>query len=210
MKPVVREALDLLDIHYQAFFEAAPHARRTGHPVPSDTRSWSQILVSTLSGVKGLGRRKGTDLVDGSDVKGANTWEAIDTPRFNGVIKAGTQANTSGRLASLNSMPHLYLVLWDETVRDTMRCRIWVVRPQHDQTFRAVCREWYTKRADGLIMSNNFQLHPPRGKDTNAIRNTCGNLNYPLYFSAERKHESGYELLSFEPDVLIAGECSTC
>ena len=204
----IREALNLLDIHYQSFYEVVPYARRTGHPVPSDTRSWSQILVSTLSSIKGLGRRKGTDLLDGSDVKGANTWEAIDTPRFNGVIKAGTLASTSGRLASLDSMPHLYLVLWDETVRSTKRCRIWVVRPQHDQTFRAVCEEWYSKRADGEITSNNFQLHPPRGKDTNIIRNTCGNLYYPLYFSAERTPSSGYELLCFEPEARINGECS--
>ena len=41
---------------------------------------------------------------------------AIDTPRFNGVIKAGTLASASGQLASLDGMPHLYLVLWDEDV----------------------------------------------------------------------------------------------
>ena len=203
----IRETLDLLDIHYRSFYEAEPYARRTGHPVPTDTRSWSQILVSTLSGINGLGRRKGTDLLDGSDVKGANTWEAIDTPRFNGVIKAGTLASTSGQLASLDSMPHLYLVLWDETTRGTKRCRIWVVRPQDDQTFRAVCEEWYSKRANGEIKSNNFQLHPPRGKDTNIITNKCGNLYYPLYFSAERTRRSEYELLHFEPQARIVGEC---
>ena len=208
MDQEIREALDLLDIHYQSFHEVVPYARRTGHPVPSDTRSWSQILVSTLSGIRGLGRRKGADLLDGSDVKGANTWEAIDTPRFNGVIKAGTLARTSGRLASLDSMPHLYLVLWDETTRGTKRCRIWVVRPQHDQTFRAMCEEWYSKRADGEIKSDNFQLHPPRGEDTNVIRNTCGNLSYPLYFCAERTLSSGYELLQFQPQALTTGECS--
>ena len=204
----IRAVLDLLDMHCQSFYETVPHARRTGHPVPTDTRGWSQILVSTISGVNGLGRRKGTDLVDGSDVKGANTWEAIDTPRFNGVIKAGTLADTSGRLASLDSMPHIYLVLWDETTRSTMRCRIWVVRPQYDEMFRSVCAEWYSKRANGEIKSNNFQLHPPRGRDSNVIRNTCGNLCYPLYFCAERTQESGYELLHFDPQVLSSGVCS--
>ena len=204
----IQVALDLLEIHYRSFYDVMPYARRTGHPVPSDTRSWSQVLVSTLCGISGLGGRKGADLLDGSDVKGANTWEAIDTPRFNGVIKAGTLASTSGQLASLDSMPHLYLVLWDETTRNTKRCRVWVVRPQHDQTFRAVCEEWYSKRAKGEIRSNNFQLHPPRGNDTNIITNTCGDLYYPLYFDVERPSSSGYELLHFDPQACISGACS--
>ena len=208
MDQTIREVLDLLDLHYQSFYEAVPYASETRHPVPTDTRGWSQILVSVLSGIVGLGRRKGTDLLDGSDVKGANTWEAIDTPRFNGVIKAGTLANTSGRLASLDSMPNIYLVLWDETTRGTMRCRIWVVRPQHDQTFRSVCEKWYSKRANGEITSNNFQLHPPRGEDSDIIRNTCGNLCYPLYFSAERTRDLGYELLHYQPQAPISGICS--
>ena len=204
----VRQALDLLDIHFRSFYETVPFANKTGHPVPTDTRSWSQILVSTISGINGLERRKGPDLQDGSDVKGANTWEAIDTPRFNGVIKAGTLASTSGNLASLDAMPHIYLVLWDETPRATLRCRIWVVRPQHDEVFRAVCEEWYSRRSVGAIKSNNFQLHPPRGQDTDIIRNTCGNLYYPLYFSAERTPSSSYQLLRFEPQVRTVGTCT--
>lgn len=208
MNQRVREALDLLDIHYRSFYETLPFATRTGHPVPTDTRSWSQILVSTLSGIKGLERRKGPDLLDGSDVKGANTWEAIDTPRFNGVIKAGTMASTAGQLASLDSMPHIYLVLWDQTTRGTVRCRIWVVRPQRDRAFRAVCGEWYSRREDGEIKSDNFQLHPPIGQDTDIIRNTCGNLYYPLYFNAERTRTSGYELSHFQPQARLIGACS--
>ena len=204
----VLDALNLLDLHYESFHAVEPHATRTGHPVPTDTRGWSQILVSVLSGVRGLGRKKGSDLVDGSDVKGANTWESIDTPRFNGVIKAGTQSETSGRLSSLDLMPHIYLVLWDETVRGTARCRIWVVRPRHDDAFRHVANEWYSQRADGKIRSNNFQLHPPRGGDGNVIRNSCGNLSYPLYFSAERSHASIYEVLHHDPGVLEGGRCT--
>src|SRR6266446_6392100 len=100
-------ALELLDLHYRSFYGVAEIARETDHPVPVDTRAWSQILVSVLTGIKGLKRKKGADLVDGSDVKGANTWEAIDTPRFNGVIKAGTQSATAGRLESLDAMPFL-------------------------------------------------------------------------------------------------------
>jgi len=162
-----------------------------------------------LCGIKGLDRQKGADLSDGSDVKGANTWKAIDTPRFNGVIKAGTKADVSGKLDSLDGMPHLFLVLWDETVRATARCRIWVVRTQRDKVFRKMCALWYAKRASGEIKSNNFQLHPPRGKDTNIIRNTCGNLSYPLYFCAERASDGKYRLLQFDPQVLVSGKCKS-
>lgn len=104
-------ALKLLDLHFESFYAVEPFASQTGHPVPVDTRGWSQVIVSTLCGIPGLGRRKGADLDDGSDVKGANTWEAIDTPRFNNVIKAGTQAATSDKIESLNAMPHIYLML---------------------------------------------------------------------------------------------------
>lgn len=205
--PVVVKVLRLLDLHYDSFYWVEPHARETGHPVPTDTRGWSQIIVSTLCGIKGLERQKGADLADGSDVKGANTWEAIDTPRFNGVLKAGTKSNTSGKLSSLDSMPHLYLALWDKTVRETSRCRIWVVRPQYDESFRRICRDWYDKRNTGEIQSNNFQLHPPRGKDDDVIRNTCGNLKYPLYFSAERALSDTYKLLRFDPEARMSGTC---
>ena len=200
-------ALKLLDLHYESFYAVEPFATATGHPVPTDTRGWSQVIVSTLCDIHGLGRRKGADLDDGSDVKGANTWQAIDTPRFNGVIKAGTQASTSDRIESLNSMPHLYLVLWDTTKRGTVRCRIWVVRPQHDEVFRGVCGSWYEKRGSGEIKSTNFQLHPPRGTDSDVIRNTCGNLRYPLYFQAERSPRGRYELTIFDPTVREIGLC---
>ena len=104
------KSLRLLDEHYDAFYSVVDVARETGHPVPMDTRGWSQIIVSVLTGIKGLERKKGADLVDGSDVKGASTWEAIDTPRFNGVIKAGTQAAYSDSIDSLDMMPFLFFV----------------------------------------------------------------------------------------------------
>ena len=206
--PATSKALTLLDLHYESFYAVEPFARATGHPVPMDTRGWSQIIVSTLCGIKGLERKKGTDLEDGSDVKGANTWKAIDTPRFNGVVKAGTKANVSDKIDSLDKMPHLYMVLWDETTRGTARCRIWVIRAQQDIAFRAMCSSWYAKRKKGEIQSTNFQLHPPRGKDSDIIRNTCGNLSYPLYFSAERKPEGKYKLLRFDPEVRMHGLCT--
>lgn len=201
------QALALLDLHYDAFYAIEPFASKTGHPVPMDTRGWSQVLVSILCGIKGLERKKGQDLDDGSDVKGANTWRAIDTPRFNGVLKAGTKASHSDKIESLDGMPHLYLVLWDETARGTARCRIWVVQPQQDQVFRKMCTSWYAKRESGEIGSTNFQLHPPRGKDTDVIRNTCGNLVYPLYFCAERAPGGTYALISYDATARTSGLC---
>jgi hypothetical protein len=210
MDSKAQDALRLLDAHFKSFYDAEQFATATGHPVPMDTRGWSQILASILSGIRGLDRQKGADLSDGSDVKAANTWEAIDTPRFNGVIKAGRKSSDENSITSLDDMPHLYLVLWDETIRKTHRCRVWVVRCNEDLVFRNMCTDWYLKRAKGEIISANFQLHPPRGKDSNVIRNTCGNLEYPLLFEAERyktSNPSSYELKVHDPSVLNSGKC---
>ena len=211
-KPNVQKALDMLDKHYDAFRSTVAVAAETGHPVPIDTRAWSQILVSLLTGINGLNRKKGTDLKDGSDVKGALTWDAIDTPRFNGVIKAGTKAATAGTVASLDGMPFLFLVLWDKTAAGVERCRIWVVRTQRDRPFREICADWYARKAKKdkdprKIKSNNFQLHPPRGRNDNILRNTCGNLAYPLYFHAERGANTGYKVKRYNPRALKRGTC---
>ena len=153
-------------------------------------------------------RKKGADLADGSDVKGANTWEAIDTPRFNGVLKAGTQADTAGRIESLDGVPYLFLVLWDHAPdRGHARCRIWCVRARHDVEFRRIGRAWYELRDEGAIKSNNFQLHPPRGLDSNVITNSCGDLAYPVFFCAERI-DGCYRVIAYEPAVLKLGQCS--
>lgn len=200
------ETIDLLDRHYDDFNDMVEISRRTGHPVPMDSRGWSQILVSVLTGLDGLKRKKGADLEDGSDVKAANTWEAIDTPRFNGVIKAGTKALTSDSLRSLDTMPYLFFVLWDETTQGQARCRIWCVRAKIDREFRRMCKKWYAARVSGEIGSTNFQLHPPRGKDGNEIRNTFGNLSYPLLLCAVRG-DGGYQVKSYEPQVMIDGLC---
>ena len=66
---------------------------------------------------------------------------------------------------------------------------------------------WYAAREAKEIVSTNFQLHPPRGKDTNTITNKCGNLDYPLLFCAVRG-ESGYEVQTYDPDVLKSGACT--
>ena len=183
----IKEALTLLNIHYKSFVDVKAYADKYGHPHPCDTRAWSQILLSALTGIKGIARKKGADLDDGSDVKGANTWGAIDTPRFNGCLKAGTKSHVSNSMASLDGMPHIFFVLWDcEPATNRERCRVWVTSPRTDKIFRKICALWYKKRGNGKIESNNFQLHPPRNKNLNIIRNTCGNLEYPLLFSATR------------------------
>ena len=202
----VEETLSLLEIHYRAFRDIVDVSLETAHPVPVDTRGWSQIIVSVLTGVKGLKRKKGQDLVDGSDVKGANTWEAIDTPRFNNVVKAGTGAAVSDRVEYLDGVPYLFFVLWDNKSDGTPRCRIWCARSQHDPLFREMCRRWYEAHASGEIISTNFQLHPPRGLDTDEIRNTCGNLLYPLLFCAERRNDR-WEAVVYNESVLVDGLC---
>ena len=183
---LVDKALRVLDEHYRSFQSAKPAADDTGHTVPCDTKSWSQVLVSTLTGLSGRSRKKGSDLEDGSDVKGANTWSAIDTPRFNGCIPAGRTSQVAkkpGDVRALDDVPYIFFVLWDEMGKNkTPRCRVWCVRAQYDSVFRAVCSRWYEQRNSGVIRSTNFQLHPPRNKDHNTMRNTCGNLEYPLLF----------------------------
>jgi hypothetical protein len=202
----VDDALSLLEQHFEAFYSVVTVARMTGHPVPIDTRGWSQILVSVLTGIKGLARKKGADLDDGSDVKAANTWEAIDTPRFNGVIKSGTKAIYADDVKSLDQMPHLFFVLWDEKSTGEHRCRIWCTRPANDVVFRAMCEKWYADRLAGKITSTNFQLHPPRGKDGDVFRNTYGNLKYPLLFAAERR-EGRYVVTTMDEKILNSGTC---
>lgn len=206
----MNEVLALLDVHYEAFFEAKPYADKTNHPVPSDTRAWSQILVSLLTDIKGREREKGTDLVDGSDVKGANCWSAIDTPRFNGAIPAGRLSETSRKaedVSALDDTPFIFFVLWDDDLDAHPRCRIWCVRPKKDKNFRKICRKWYSQRKSGKIKSTNFQLHPPRFRDDNIIRNTCGNMCYPLLFCAIRK-QNRFDCIHYDANVLTQGTCS--
>jgi len=204
----VEEALAVLDIQYAAFVASLPLAEKTKHPIPMDTRAWSQILVSTLTGVGGAARKKGADLADGSDVKAANFWTAIDTPRFNGVAKAGTKAKSAGAIESFDKMPHLYFVLWDTSpTTKKPRCRVWVVRPQTDEQFRALCTSWYKDAKEKKIKSTNLQLHPPLDKDGNDFTNKCGNLTYPLFFCAERG-EDGFKMLTHDTATLKSGVCA--
>ena len=159
-------ALRILDAHYEAFQDARAFAEATEQLVPCDTKAWSQILICALTGQKGRVRKKGSDLADGSDVKAANCWSAIDTPRFNGAIPAGRKtikSKKASNVAALDDIPHIFFVLWDERRSDgTPRCRVWCVRPGADRVFRAMAGERYRLRKAGKIKSDNFQLHPPR------------------------------------------------
>jgi hypothetical protein len=204
----IQEVLTLLDIHYKSILDVKPYAEKYGQPHPCDTRSWSQIIISALTGLKGIKRKKGADLKDGSDVKGANTWQAIDTPRFNGCIKAGTKSSVSGKMASLDKMPNLFFVLWDcEPTSNKERCRVWVVSPRTDKVFRKAAALWYRKFANGEIKRpGNFQLHPPRNKNSNVIRNECGNLDYPLFFMALRE-AAGFVVAHYAPEAKEHGQC---
>lgn len=204
-----KEALLLLEAHRTAFVIAEPLANRTGHTVPSDTKSWSQILISVLTGLGGRDRKKGSDLNDGSDVKAACVWGAVDTPRFNGCLPAGrttAKSKKAGDVSALDDEPFLFFVLWDtKPVVQFKRCRVWVVRPPVDVEFRKLAAKWYAKWAKGE-MSDNCQLHPPRNQDSDVIRNTCGNLIYPLFFSAiyDGKH---WVQETLNPSALNSGSC---
>lgn len=205
----INDVLSFLDTHHDAFFRTQPLADKTCHPVPCDTRAWSQILISLLTGINGRKREKGSDLVDGSDVKAACCWGAIDTPRFNGAIPAGRLSETSRKaedVTALDGMPFLFFVLWDDNTDGHPRCRVWCVRPQRDEVFRAMCSKWYEQRATGQIRSTNFQLHPPRYRDDSIFRNKCGSLSYPLLFAAVRT-ERGFQETHFDPGVMQTGKC---
>jgi len=203
-------AKELLDLHYRAFREFMSYAEKTGHTVPSDTKSTSEILVSLLTGIPGLVRRKGPDLEDGSDVKAANAWSAIDKPRFNGCAPSGRVSETARRpddLSAFDDVPHLFLVLWDERPpRGVPRCRVWAVSPRRDEAFREVVGGWYELRRVGKV-SRNFQLHPPINDDSNVIRSSFGNLEYPLLFRAEMR-SGGFEVMRYEPGELVSGKCA--
>lgn len=203
----LENALDVLNTHHIHFFEGQRYASITAQPTPEDSRAWSQILISTLTGICGLARKKGPDLADGSDVKSANAWCSIDRVRFNGVTKAGTQSRLAGSMEYLDQMPFLFFVLWDHNPENHReRARVWVVRSQYDALFRNVVQNWYDQLADRRIISSNFQLHPPVNQNNDVFTNMCGDLEYPLLLDAEWDGHS-YQAIYYEPNVLDSGEC---
>jgi len=179
----------------------APIADETGHPVPSDSCRWSQIIVSVLTGIVGLKRKKGQDFSDGSDVKAANLWEAIDTPRFNSVLKTGTKAAHSGKLTYLDGVPFTFFALWDHDLLNRCRFRMWVVRTQIDPLFREMADSWYN-----AVRSKNFQLQPPRNRDDDVLHNEFGTFSYPLLFSSTVENGK-YRSAFLSEDALTSGLC---
>lgn len=203
----MNDVINLLNMHHRFFFYAKKYADLTKQPTPEDSRAWSQILVSLLTDINGLGRHKGSDLEDGSDVKSANAWGAIDFPRFNGCIKAGTLSSYSNNMSFLDNTPNLYFVLWDNKPNyGNERTRIWVVQPRRDPIFREICEKWYDQKATGIIRSSNFQLHAPINENTNIFRNQCGSLYYPLLFEATWV-ENTYIVDYYEPRTITSGFC---
>jgi hypothetical protein len=202
MNAISKDVFDMLEEHRRSFLKGKVFADKTGHTTPCDTKSWSQILASLLLNIRGIERKKGADLEDGSDVKAANSWDAIDIPRFNGVVKEG-RVLTSAKAEDLEQMPNLIFVLWDETqVGKYDRCRVWVVRTSKDKTFRGVAEKWYK----GSKKSANFQLHPPIGRDDSIVTNRCGNLSLPLLFDI-RFIEKKWVAHIYNPEVLRTGLC---
>lgn len=203
-----QDLVDILNEHRRSFLAAKLFADKSGHTVPCDTKSWSQILATYLSGIPGLNRKKGSDLEDGSDVKAANAWDAIDKPRFNGVLSAGRVGTDYGDISSLDSMPYLIFVLWDwvDGTVGKERCRAWAVRTKVDRVFRDVAQKWYELRGAGEIRSANFQLHPPIHRNEDVVTNECGNMQLPLLFMATWRDRS-YVIDTFDINVLRNGSC---
>jgi hypothetical protein len=157
-----------------------------------------------------LFRQKGNDLADGSDVKAANAWDAIDKPRFNGVLKAGRVGVEHTSISSLDDMPYIFFVLWDwvDGIQNKEHCRVWYVNTHKDSVFRNVAQTWYDLRNSGEIKSVNFQLHPPIHKNDNIVTNECGNLELPLMLDAQWNNvKKTYEVLVYDWNV---GETRFC
>ena len=203
--------IDVLNEHKNSYDRAKDFASQTKQPVPTHTVNWSQILISKVTGIMGIDRKKGPDLADGSDVKGASTWGAIDTPRFNGVVPAGRILNDYVNNHKLYK--NIYFVLWDYKVlndsSERERCRIWCVAPNDDELFKEIVFEWYDQVKTGKIKSTNFQLHPPRSKNSNVFKNNCGALNYPLMMEAIFDTAiNGYRLSYLDLDIPSIGRCT--
>ena len=138
------DIIELLNIHKEAFDKSLKFAKATGQPTPQDTAKWSQIFISLLCDVKGLDRKKGADLADGSDVKGACVWDAIDTPRFNGVVPAGRILKKYNNSADIYNK--IFFVMWDYNLEKKERCRVWAVNLKKDKVFNKMVDKWYKQR----------------------------------------------------------------
>lgn len=206
-----KRIIEALNEHRSSYEMAKVFANETKQPVPTHTVNWSQVIVSIVTDIDGLDRKKGADLSDGSDVKGAIVWGAIDTPRFNGVVPAGRVLKDYEKTHQLYK--NIYFVLWDykklKNGSDTERCRIWCVSPNTDELFKEIVFKWYSQVNDGTIKSTNFQLHPPRNNDNDIFRNNCGTLIYPKMMEAtfDKKSDS-YKIILLDRKKSETGLCA--
>lgn len=170
----------------------------------------SQHLVSLLTGISGNGQRgKGDDLNDGSEIKSASCLGATDAPRWNNV---NCGSKTKEELINvLSNTPYMFFVLFDTTKKDgdTLRCRMWAVRPSEDEEFRKVLLKWGNKLTG---TPKNLQLHPPRWEKgtANITTNECGNLKLPLIYHAEQVKIPEIlvmKTVSYDPDKIQTGLC---
>lgn len=154
----------------------------TGQSTQPDSGYIAQHLISLLTGKRGSGwRGKGLDLDDGSEVKCASSVDGIDIPRWNHSIKS--IENVDKWLAA----PNIYYVLFDIKPNSSLvRVRIWMITPSFDSSYETVLRAW---AALPDRKSDDFQLHPPVGRDSNVATNECGNLDLPLMFLAEEESD---------------------
>ena len=120
---IQRDVLAVLNEHYRSFHAAKPFADRTGHTVPSDTKSFSEGLVSLLTGLPGRRRRKSYDLADGIRRQGR---EPLGRDRHAVVQRLRSRRAHDERIpqtndvTALDDIPFLFFVLWDERARPTV------------------------------------------------------------------------------------------
>lgn len=167
----------------------------TGQTSQLDAGYIAQHLISLLADKKGSGfRGKGIDLEDGSEIKSACSIDGIDVPRWNHSFRK------MEKVEEWLTCPYIYYVLFDTETRDSSRARVrvWRVSPKTDEGYQTVLRKWATSSRT----SDNFQLHPPVGKDSNLATNNCGNLDLPLMFRADEL-EHGEVTVSFFQDKLL-------
>jgi len=174
----------------------------------------SQHLVSLITGIKGNNQRgKGDDLADGSEVKSASCIDAEDTPRWNNVNCGAKE--TKELVTKLESLPYLFFVLLDTTEKggNTLRCRIWCVRPKQDKEFMKVAKCWSSEndsKKKNEKLKTNFQLHPPRWEKAqdNLTTNNCGNLKLPLIYESIQMNIPGILVMKtmfFDPKIIKNG-----
>lgn len=155
--------------------EARKHLHRwrdiTDQPAQVDTGYVAQHLVSLVVGVPGDRMRgKGIDLIDESEIKGANFLDSLDkrgavAPRWN------FPSNDENTMIAYIEVPTIYLTCLDWNSEGRIRARVWALDPHQHLVFRQRYLEWVEhkgipKLRDPRRPSANFQLFPPKPGST--------------------------------------------